>query len=126
VLVVGPTGVAVALDPPLDTPPSVESVLFEGGTGDPVEPLEPPVASMMEDGLLKEADDSDDPDELPVAIMVEETLLNGAEVPDDPPLTGLMEEGLLDGADPDDPPVARMIEDDSVLEGQYVVVYDVV
>jgi len=78
-LVVGPTGVAVPLAPPVATVP------LDRGAGDPVEPLEPPVARTMDDGLLgKDAEDSDDP------------------------------------------LVAGMMEEESVLDGQYVVVYEVV
>jgi len=42
---VGPTGVAVGVDPALDTPPAppVEIVPFDGGAGDPVEPEPLPV-----------------------------------------------------------------------------------
>jgi hypothetical protein len=63
-LVVGPTGLAVGLAPPVATVP------LDRGAGDPVEPLEPPVARMMEDDLLDEGvEDSDDE---PVARMTEE------------------------------------------------------
>lgn len=80
VVAVGPTGVAVALDPALDAPPAppVETVPLDEGAGDPV-----PVARMAEDGVLDA----------------------GADV---------LEE------------LAAIMEVDSVLDGQYVVVYDVV
>lgn len=49
---VGPTGVAVGVDPALDTPPTppVETVPFDGGAGDPVEPepLPVPVPNIIE------------------------------------------------------------------------------
>lgn len=54
-VVVGPTGVAVGVDPALDEPPAppVECVPLDGGAGEPVEPLPVPVDKMTEDRLLE-------------------------------------------------------------------------
>lgn len=51
---VGPTGVAVGEDPALEAPPAppVESVPFDGGAGDPVEPLPMPVPKVTEERVL--------------------------------------------------------------------------
>jgi hypothetical protein len=49
---VGPTGVAVGLDPELNAPP-VESVLLDRGAGDPVEPLPMPVPRAAEDAAVE-------------------------------------------------------------------------
>ena len=79
-LIVGPTGVAVALDPLEDPPPAppVGTVLLEIGARDPVELLKFPVVRMMEVDLLEGS--AEDPDDTLVGRKMDERVLDGVYV----------------------------------------------